>query len=171
MHVCTHRCRYTLACCAREKEQEQPVANFNHIWQNNKRLKMLHSYTFHKNKLLSKRGPTKVWLKPLLNTKKAVKMKRCYEYPPTGKAAVRASSCTDLGESKQDLPKGNQAPSDLPLTGPCWISNPSLSSFDDGIVHFCPLTLGEKKTGFFSPRFLKPDELKPSIKERTRFCS
>lgn len=36
---------------------------------------------------------------------------------PTGKAAVRASSYVDLGESKQDLPKGNQAPSDLQLTG------------------------------------------------------
>lgn len=67
---------------------------------------------------------------------------------PTGKAAVRASSYVDLGESKQDLPKGNQTPSDLQLRG-LLVSAGFLIHHCPALMMtysiFCPLTLGEKR--------------------------
>lgn len=67
---------------------------------------------------------------------------------PTGKAAVRASSYVDLGESKQDLPKGNQTPSDLQLRG-LLVGAGFLIHHCPALMMtysiFCPLTLGEKR--------------------------
>lgn len=88
----------------------------------------------------------------LIKHKKSCEDKRCYEYPPTGKAAVRASSYIDLGESKQDLPKGNQAPPDLQLTGLLVCAGFLIHHFPALMMTysiFCLLTLGEKGGVFF----------------------